>query len=383
MQKIAVEKLVPGMITAEDVLTYNDQLILPKGLELTDKSITKLTFYAIISVYVEDYPQELIDEATATVEQPVVTDIVQASEQQPFQSKEESVDVSLSAKIKSSPEFQEYKENFDNEVHKFKNSIQNLIEKNVPIDTNALLEQVMGLLDSGSTTYSVFDMLNNMRKNNDATYAHSMNVALICNIFGGWLNLSASNIKTLTMCALLHDIGKVKIPAYILSKPTVLSEDEYKVIKTHTVEGYRMVKDANLDDHIKNTILMHHEKCDGSGYPLGLIGNKIEPYAQIVAIADVYDAMTSARIYRGPLCPFQVIAQFESEGLRKFKPEYLLTFMENVVNTYVKNRVRLSNGLEGDIIFINKAHLSRPMIKCGSKYIDLSTEHSLYIDSIL
>ena len=87
---------------------------------------------------------------------------------------------------------------------------------------------------------------------------------------------------------------------------------------------------------------MHHEKCDGSGYPFGLKGNKIDPFAKIVAIADVYDAMTAARVYRGPLCPFQVIDIFEKEGLQKYEASFILKFLQNVVNTYINNRVLLS-----------------------------------------
>ena len=128
---------------------------------------------------------------------------------------------------------------------------------------------------------------------------------------------------------------------------------------------------------------MHHERSDGSGYPLGPTSERIDDFAKIVSIADVYDAMTSARVYRGPLCPFKVISIFESEGLQKYDSKYILTFLEYIVNSYVNNRVLLSNGLEGDIVLINKLDLSHPMVHCGSHYIDLSHEHGLYVEAIL
>ena len=92
---------------------------------------------------------------------------------------------------------------------------------------------------------------------------------------------------------------------------------------------------------------VHHERSNGSGYPLKLKGNQIDPYARIVAIADVYDAMTAARCYRGPLCPFRVIEMFEAEGFQKYDVSILLPFLENVVNSCLQNRCLLSDGRSG------------------------------------
>lgn len=117
---------------------------------------------------------------------------------------------------------------------------------------------------------------------------------------------------------------------------------------------------------------MHHERCDGSGYPLGLKTDKINRYAKLVAIADIYDAMTSARVYRGPLCPFKVIRIFEEEGFEKYDPRYVVTFLQNIADTYVQNEVLLSDGRKGQIILINKSMVSKPIVQCGGEVIDLS-----------
>lgn len=132
-----------------------------------------------------------------------------------------------------------------------------------------------------------------------------------------------------------------------------------------------------------NAALMHHERCDGSGYPFGIRNSKIDSYAKMVAIADVYDAMTCARIYRGPLCPFKVIEVFESEGLQKYDTRFIMTFLENIVNTYMLHRVRLSDGRTGDVVFINRSSLARPTIKCGDTFVDLSIEPKLSIEEII
>lgn len=181
----------------------------------------------------------------------------------------------------------------------------------------------------------------------------------------------------------VSDIGKLCIPDSIIKKPDRLTNEEYDVIKTHTIEGYKLLQNQPVNDHIKNAALMHHERCDGSGYPFGLTGNRIDKFAKIVSIADVYDAMTAARVYRGPLCPFTVIDIFEKEGLQKYESEYILCFLKNVVLTYIGQRVRLTNGQEGDVVFINPQQLSRPMIKCGDTFVDLSKQKDIAIERLL
>lgn len=359
MPRILTQDLVPGMVTAEDVFTYNNQLILPKELKLTDKTITKLEFYSILSVRIK--------EETANIEPDTLV----------------LEEATYSEKIKASKEFQDFKLNFENSIYNFKVSINDIVEKHSPIDMAALLQETKKMLAENSSGIHIFDMLHNMRQYDDPTYAHSINVSLICYVFGKWLDFSEKDLELLTLCGLLHDIGKLMIPESIIGKPDKLTQEEYQIVKTHTIEGYNILMPLAINDHIKNAALMHHERCDGSGYPLGLTNNRIDRFAKIVSIADVYDAMTSARVYRGPLCPFQVIGIFESEGLQKYESEFILVFLEYIVNTYLNNRVRLSNGLEGDIVLINKLDLSHPMVHCGNHYIDLSHEHGLYIDAIL
>ena len=170
---------------------------------------------------------------------------------------------------------------------------------------------------------------------------------------------------------------------FSLSARGKLTDWEYRIMQTHPREGYEMLLSANVDRRILNAAYMHHERCDGAGYPQRLRADQIEPFAKLVAIADVYDAMTCARLYRGAMCPFKVIAVLEDEGLQKYDPQYILTFLKNIVDTYLLQSVRLSNGEVGQIVFINPNKLSRPTIRIKEKYIDLSTQSNLYIDSVV
>lgn len=365
MKRIKTSQLVPGHVLAEDVYNFNGQLILTKGLVLTDKIITRLEFYSITSVRVEE-------------------------EMQAVPSEEHEVDLSTikedlhSEVIKNSPEYQQFKASFDESISGFKNSINDIVSLNAPIDTDSLLNNTKELILHGKeSSFGTMDMLHNMRQYDDLTFAHSMNVALICNVFAGWLKLSDEEKDLVTLCGLLHDLGKLKIPDTIIKKPDKLSDDEYQIIKTHPIEGYQLLRAQNVDLNIANSALMHHEKCDGSGYPLNLTGDKINRFAKMVAIVDVYDAMTSARIYRGPMCPFRVIELFESEGLQKYDAHYILTFLQNVCNTYLHYSVQLSDGRVGKIIFINKNNLSKPLVQCGNEIVDLSVTTDIHIEKIL
>lgn len=369
--RINVAHLVPGMITAEDVYTYSNQLIIPKHTVLNDKAITRLEFYSILAIRIVEDPRD-VPTAGDYCEEPEIQEEVGTQEELPY-----------SQVIQSSPQFQKFKKDYEESLHDFETDLNDIVEKGSEIDVQKVMKDTVELFHEESTTFGFFHMLLNMRDYDDTTYAHSINVALICNVLAGWLGFSDEDKEIATLCGLFHDIGKLAIPDEIVKKTAQLTDEEYTAVKKHTLEGYNILKPQNINNHIKNAALMHHERCDGTGYPLGLTRERIDRFAKIVAIADVYDAMTAARCYRGPMCPFTVIEIFEKEGFQKYESEYILCFLENVVMTYINHRVRLSNGMTGDIVFINKQHLSRPMVKCKEGFIDLFEHKDISIEEIL
>lgn len=288
-----------------------------------------------------------------------------------------------SQRIRRSPEFQRFKTDYTKKVSFMKENINNFIVNDEDLNVDQLLDETLTLFGENSTTISMFDMLHNMRQIDDSTYAHSVNVALICRLIGKWKNFSEKDMDTLTLCGLLHDIGKSKIPNEIIGKPGKLTDSEYEEIKKHPVIGYNLVKNLDIDQRIKNAVLLHHERFDGKGYPLGLTGNEIDDFTSIVSIADVYDAMTANRCYRDGLCPFEVIAMFEKEGLTQFNPKYILTFLDHIANTYINNEVLLSDGSSGKIVLINKK-LTRPTIQLDNgNFVNLESRLDLYVQAII
>jgi HD-GYP domain-containing protein (c-di-GMP phosphodiesterase class II) len=173
------------------------------------------------------------------------------------------------------------------------------------------------------------------------------------------------------------------MPLAIIQKPGKLSDEEYKIVKKHTELGFHILTENKMNYHVRCAALQHHERCDGTGYPQGLTARHIDQYAKIVSIVDVYDAMTSPRVYRGPMCPFDVIDVFLQEGLQKYESEYILTFLRRIAESYINEKVRISDGREGRIVYISNFALSRPTVLVDGEPIDLYKEKSLRIQEIL
>ena len=354
MKQIPVSQLVPGMVTAKDILTFEDKLIIPEGIVLTENIISRLESYAIYYVFIKE-------ERANDLAQPLR-----------FLQQNENKNSTLSnkEKIRNSEQFLRFSQDFNECAEHFRGNLMKSLYHNQPFFANEIVSETMQIMKQEDTSISVFDMLLNMRNIDDSIYAHCINVALICNILAKWLHFSEEDQQMATACGLFHDIGKFMLPEHILRKPEKLTPDEFSIIKTHTIEGFHILsKYENIPLPVKNAALMHHEKCDGSGYPYGLTGDEIDKFAKIVTITDIFDAMTSDRVYRRAMCPFSVIKAFEDEGIQKYEMKYILTFLENVANSYLNHRVTLSNGMEGDVIFINRDKFSRPVIRTSDDEI--------------
>ncbi|MCR5598224.1 MAG: HD-GYP domain-containing protein [Lachnospiraceae bacterium] len=387
MKHVRTDVLIPGMIVATDIIV-DGQLILPKGLTLTDRAIYRLSTYNIKDIRIEDPVDMEVEEIEDEEEEKGTVSVADALLGMTTETQDSVIpefeEPSHFEKLKASPQYQQFRSEFTENVGVLKASLNQIVEKNTPIKVDDLIGDTMKIIASQSNTFSVFDMLHNMRDFDDLTYTHSMNVAMICNVFAQWLGMSPDEVKLATACGTLHDIGKLRIDDEIIKKPGKLTDDEFKTIQSHPVFGYRILQNQKISEHIKLSALEHHEKCDGSGYPMHLPGDKIDKYAKLVAIADVYDAMTSNRVYRKGMCPFKVIEIFEQEGLQKYDVVFIMTFLESVVNTYIDNRVALSDGRIGIVKWINKQRLSKPMVQLeNGDFLELSKNPNLSITQIL
>ena len=375
MTTLTAENLKPGMITAEPITTKRGQTIAKAGERLTNQLIAKLTFYKIESVAVEDpisdtkpepKPEESKD--AKAPEKTVVSD-----------------QITYSQRLKASPKFQKFQSDYALNIAYLKENFDAIISGGGAECADLMLENCESLFKSNSTL-ELFDMLSNMRNLEDPIYSHSINVALIARIIGKWLHFSRDDLNTLTLAGLLHDIGKTQIPDEVLNKPGKYTEEEFQMMKSHPLLGKKLLNNKGFDSRILAATLQHHERSDGSGYPRGLMEDEVDDFASIIAIADVYDAMTCARAHRDPLCSFQVIYEFEKDGLNKYHTKFVLTFLEHIASTYNNSRIILNNAKTGRVVYINKSSLSRPVIQLDNgDIINLadSAYKDLFIKAIL
>jgi putative nucleotidyltransferase with HDIG domain len=360
MKLVSVDKLEPGFVVSENIYTIDDRLILTKGTVLSEKDIARIKAHSLYNIFVDDQKKESI-----------------------IQEEKPAEELSYAEKLRNSEEFIRFKQHIEENAEKLEESFRMIANDSLELEVEKLTEPVYHLFVEAGGTAGVFDMLHNLRDNSDAVYMHSLNVALISNTLATWMRMTTDEIQLATAGGLLHDIGKMMLPHELLEKQTPLDHDEALLMRQHVIKGYELVKNKDIDDRIKNCILMHHEYRDGSGYPFHLSNGQIDVIASIVTVANMYDDMTSKRAFRDAICPFTVIESFENEGLDKFNPSVIMTFLGNIVNTFIANRVKLSNGLTGDIIFINPEYLSKPVVKCGNQYLDLVKEKSISIVSIV
>lgn len=381
-KRILTSRAAENMVVADDVYTTDDKLVIPEGTVLTEEIIKSLKEYGIFAIRIK------VDEEDGS------TPLEGNSEEEETKETEETLkrrtqeeQQNYLRQIKESKEFEEFHSAFIDSVDNLKGLFNKVVMHNEEIDSKAILEDVENVVDKGRNGIHILDMLQCMRGYDDVTYVHSVNVALLSNMIGRtvYTDISKEELDILTLSGLLHDIGKMMVPDNIIQKNGRLTLPEYNVVKTHVLFGNNILKGLkNLDPRVAEVAMRHHERCDGTGYPGGYRREQIEPFARIVAIADAYDAMTSDRVYRAALCPFDVIHMFEREGIVKFDVEFLLPFLEKAVQAYLNTEVKLSTNEVGKVIMINHNEYSKPVVQVGNEFYDLSKESSdIVIDKVL
>ncbi len=201
------------------------------------------------------------------------------------------------------------------------------------------------------------------------TLTHSINVSIFSVFLGNALLVSPKFLKNLAFGGLLHDIGKTQISKQILDKPGPLDDAEFKIIKNHPEIGYNIIKaNTDVDPEVLDIILHHHEKKDGTGYPDGLKNEEISLASKIVAVADIYDALTSDRSYRAKLLPHESIEYlFVNTSKKHLEEELVKTFINNVAIYPVGTMVELTDGRQGKVVGFPEYFPMRPIIQISGK----------------
>jgi HD-GYP domain-containing protein (c-di-GMP phosphodiesterase class II) len=197
-------------------------------------------------------------------------------------------------------------------------------------------------------------------------------------LIGRWLKLPEQELRGVAVAGALHDVGKVKLPIEILNKPGTLTPEEFTVIRRHPALGHELLSaESGPDSLVARVALEHHERTDGSGYPCGLCSDRTLFASRIVAVADVYDAMISRRVYHDRLPEFAVLNQLQEDSFGHLDPLVTGTFLEHVAHNSRGRRVRLSNGQIGRVVFTRELFPDQPIVEVGTDLLDLADHPDL------
>ncbi|MGF7046602.1 putative nucleotidyltransferase with HDIG domain [Paenibacillus sp. DS2015] len=239
------------------------------------------------------------------------------------------------------------------------------------------------LVDQLNGHTDVVSLLLALDQEDDYTYHHSMQVGMLSYYIASWLGYSPEDCYIASKAGYLHDIGKSRIPIEILNKPGKLTPEEFEQIKLHTTYGYEIIRESTSHATTALVALQHHERDDGSGYPLQRSEHEIHPFSQITAVADVYSAMTTKRVYQSKQELLAVLREIHNLSFGKLAPRPTQAFIRHMLPNFIGKKVLLSSGQSGIIIMTNPVDYFRPLVQIDTTFIDLSIERSLSINEVL
>lgn len=246
---------------------------------------------------------------------------------------------------------------------------------------NMCAMQICRYLDDSE---DILSFLNRVQDKNPYMYSHPVNVAFVSFVIGKWMNLDYEKLENLVLTGLLHDIGKAKIKDSLLNKAETLTFEEVEKLKSHPVIGYRILNSLNeFDSELLQGVLFHHERMDGTGYPLGIKGVQINLFSRILAIADTFDAITATKAYHKKNSPLGAIEEIKANSINHLDPYICDIFINNIIEYYNGREIRLSNEQVGSIVRIDPVKITKPVIRCENDYHDLSVEKDLEIVEFL
>ena len=331
--------LKPGMVIDQSVLDRLGRDLVARGAVLDEYVIDAMVKLGVMSVYIqdgeydpEDEEKNISPETRKTIEE-LHTD--------------DPAKVTLSDSVRE-------------RVAEGIQYIYNNAESDALADaTNSITNNLMDAIVSND---AIAIDINELKTSDEYTFKHSVDVATISMVLAKQQGLSKKEIYEIGVTGLLHDVGKTKVPLEILNKPGRLNDEEFDVMKQHSVFGYHMVKNRNeFSDAICLGVLQHHEKINNAGYPLGVGGDKISPYAKILSVADIYDALVTERPYKKAFSQRDAVEMIMSMT-SELDMAAMRSFLESMILYPVDSIVELSNGEKAKVVKNNPHYILRPTV---------------------
>lgn len=295
----------------------------------------------------------------------------------------DSVLVYNSELIIESFENAEFKKEYKKDVEILKSVIQD-IAAGKGVDYQKVETVSHDIYSKVNSSLSLVECIKAVKGVDNYTYSHSVNVSIYAMLLGKWLNFKEHELIDIITAGLLHDVGKAKIPLEILNKKGSLTNEEFEVIKKHPVLGYNIVKDLKeISREVKKAVLMHHEKENGKGYPMGIKGNQKNLYSKIITIADIFDAITSDRVYKERQTPFDAFRELEKIGYDVVDPKIMFVFFTNLPNYYIGSKIKMDTGEEGEVVFIPPQCIYTPIVRINDDYLDIAKDTTKVIKKFI
>ena len=353
-----VDVLQLGKIIAEDIFANTQYPIIFKNTKVETEHFRVFELFNIKSVLVyQDAPQEALNEEIIEIQ---------------------AISVPL-------PKYTSFEKLYNEAITQLKKEFANW-EAGGRIDITRVRGIMIPLIEMVLENRSYIFDLNNYSTPKDYLYHHCIATGLIASSIAKKLGYERGITIQIAIAGLLADSGMSKIPARTRDKKSALTEVEFAEIRKHPYYSYLLVKNLPaIKDIMKVAIYQHHERLDGSGYPKGDRIGSITNFAQIIAVADVFHAMTSERLYRTKQSPFKVIEMIKEEEFGKFDAKVVQALVDLVGDLPIGTKIELSNLELGEVMYINKYAPTRPLVKLmrTGEIIDLSSKRSFYISRVI
>lgn len=354
---VRIEELRLGKVVAEDIFANTQYPIVFKNTQITYEHLHVFKAFSIGSILV--YKEDL-------------------EEEQELYSDEVPATITL-------PQLNTFEKYYVDAIQQFKREFSNW-EAGAKVDLPKVRGMIIPLIDKVLEDRSYIFDLNSYSSPKDYLYHHCIATGLIAAVIVQKLGYDRAKSTQMAIAGMLADCGMSKIPVRIREKKVSLTIVEFDEVRNHPYYSHLMVKDLPaLKDTMKEAIYQHHERLDGSGYPNGDRMGSISNFSQVIAVADVFHAMTSERLYRSKESPFKVIEMIKESEFGKFDIKVVQALMDIVVELPIGTKIELSNLERGEVMFINRFAPTRPLVKLirTGEIIDLSTKRSFYISRVI
>jgi len=355
MKRIDVEQLKPGMYVADLGAGWMEHPFLRNNFAIKDEAtIAKIVDAGIRQVYID--PERGLDVDDAPTHHEVTRQLEEEMARvaaQPVPERRVGVGEEMGKAKK---------------IHAEANRIIHNIMSDVRLGEQVQLERVdpvvakltESILRNGNALLSLCQVKNK----DDYTFLHSVSVCALHVSFCHAVGLDTATIHLAGVGGLLHDIGKVRVPSEILNKPGRLDEKEFEAMKAHVVESKHILDQTSGVSEISIQVAHeHHERYDGSGYPRGIKGDEISPMGRMAAICDVYDAITSERVYHKGMAPHEALRKIFEWSKFHFDPALVQQFLRTIGIYPVGTLVMLESGRIGIVLEQSAANLLHPLVR--------------------